>query len=211
MVRLLIESSLGYPGLWLVCAGSGIVFPVPEDVPLMVAGSQIAAGSWEWAATLAVAWVGVGMRDVTAWAIGRYLLGRLLEGRLSFLIGKRRLARAQRLVARHGVAAVLMGRFMVGFRSPMFMAAGASGVPLRSFVAVDGLGLILAIPLTVGLGYAFGAPIAEIAGMLIQRASSVVMLAVAVGGVWVIWRVVSGAASREATRVEEDPEAGSPG
>jgi membrane protein DedA with SNARE-associated domain len=209
MVRTMIELSLGYPGLWLVCAGSGILFPVPEDVPLMVAGSRIASGDAAWVATLLVAGVGVGMRDVAAWAFGRYLLVRLLEGRLSFLIGKRRLARAQRLVARHGTAAVLMGRFMVGFRSPVFMAAGASGVPLRSFVAMDGLGLMMAIPLTVGLGHRFGAPIAEIAGMMIHRASSVVMAAIAVGVVWMVWRAFSGAANQEAAA--EDPPASEPG
>ncbi|MEZ4239078.1 MAG: DedA family protein [Myxococcota bacterium] len=188
MVRMLIETSLGYPGLWLVCAGSGIFVPVPEDVPLMMAGSRIASGGWAWGLTLLVAWSGVAVRDVCAWAVGRYLLHWLLAGRLGWIIGPQRIARAEGLIARHGAAAVLMGRFMIGFRAPMFIAAGASGVPLRKFVLTDGLGLLAAIPLTVAVGYRFGAPVAQLAGQLIHRASGVAGLLVLFGVAWLAWR-----------------------
>lgn len=189
MVRALLENSLGYSGLWLACAGSGILVPMPEDVPLMMAGSHIATGGWEWLPTLLVAGLGVALRDVAAWAIGRFLLRNLLESRrMGWLLGSRQIERAQRLVARHGTAAVLMGRFMIGFRSPVFMAAGAMGVPLKRFVAMDALGLTIAIPVAVSLGFWFGAPIAEIAAAMLQRASSVAGIAACLGVLWLLWR-----------------------
>ena len=97
MVRILIENSLGYPGLFLACAGSGIFVPVPEDVPLLYAGTRIASGMWSWPVTLMVAWVGVGARDVTSWAVGRFLGKWLLDtGRARWLLGGRRIERADR-------------------------------------------------------------------------------------------------------------------
>jgi membrane protein DedA with SNARE-associated domain len=191
MVQGLIESVSGYPGLWLVCASSGIVVPVPEDVPLLFAGSRIADGSWSWPITLVVAWAGVATRDAGAWLFGR-IVGRWMldENRLAWLLATRRIARARRLVAKHGTAAVLLGRFMVGFRSPVFMAAGAMGVPLRSFVLVDGLGLAVAVPLAVGLGYVFGHPLAELATVVLQRTTNVVGVAVILAIVWFGWRAM---------------------
>lgn len=188
MVHTLIQSSLGYPGLWLACAGSGILVPMPEDVPLLYAGTRIATGMWSWPATLLVAWIGVGLRDISAWAIGRYLVRWLLETRIGWWLGGRRLQRAERLISSHGPAAVLIGRFLIGFRAPVFMAAGAMGVPVRAFAAYDAIGLTLAIPITVGLGYWFGAPITEVAAALLQRASSVAALCVAIGVGWWLWR-----------------------
>lgn len=175
MVQDLVDSVSGYPGLWLICASSGILVPLPEDLPLLFAGTRIAEGDWSWPVTLVVAWAGVATRDVVSWLFGR-LIGRwVLDGeRLAWLLQTRRASRARQLVARHGTAAVLIGRFMVGVRTPVFVAAGAMGVPLRHFVAVDGLGLAVAVPLAVGLGYAFGDPITELAAPILQRTTLVV-------------------------------------
>lgn len=199
MVRVLIEDSLGYSGLFLACAGSGLVLPIPEDVPLLFAGTRIANGDWSWPATLAVAWLGVAVRDVVSWSVGRFLLRWLLAtGRARWLLGGRRIERARRLVTDHGALAVLMGRFVIGFRTPVFVAAGAMGVPLRSFALYDALGLTLAVPLAVGLGYWFGSPVAEIAAAL-HRTSSIGGIAVAVGlGLLIWWATASTAATASA-------------
>jgi membrane protein DedA with SNARE-associated domain len=204
MVRVLIESSLGYPGLFLACAGSGIFVPMPEDVPLLYAGTRIASGAWAWPITLAVAWVGVVTRDVTSWAVGRFLGKWLLAtGRARWLLGGNRIDRAQRLVTNHGAAAVLLGRFMVGFRTPVFFAAGAMGVSLRSFFMFDALGLTVAVPLAVGLGYWFGSPVAELAASMLQRASTVVMLITVVIVGLVAWRAMANAAERVSAAEDE--------
>lgn len=191
MVQSLIESISGYPGLWLVCATSGVLVPVPEDVPLLYAGSRIAEGSWGWAGTLIVATSGVAVRDVGSWAFGRVLGRWLLDNpRFERLLASRKIARARAFVGRHGTASVLLGRFMVGFRAPVFVAAGAMGVPLRSFVSVDALGLALAVPLAVGLGFVFGDPIAELAAVVLQRSTLVATVLAVAGLGWVAWRAV---------------------
>jgi membrane-associated protein len=182
MVRELMETGWGYPGLWLACFGSGLFVPVPEDVPLMYAGIRVSQGAWSWPATLMVAFFGAATRDVVCWMVGRHLFGWMIHtGRFSWLVNPRRVERAERLLRRHGAMAVMMGRFMVGFRVPFFVTAGAMGIPLRSFVAYDSLGLMVAVPLAVSLGFWFGEPIAELTAVMLNRAGLVALVLAVVG------------------------------
>ncbi len=164
----------GYASLWAACASSGVLVPVPEDLPLVWAGIRIADGEWAALPTIAVALLGVGSRDLIAWTIGRVFGAVLLDGgRAQRFIGRRNVEWARRIVDRHGSFAVLLGRFFVGFRAPVFAVAGAMGVPFRAFAAYDGLGLLIAVPLAVSLGWAFGHPVL-----------SMVLAAVAWGRTW---------------------------
>lgn len=149
-----------YASLWMACASSGILVPVPEDLPLVWAGIRVADGEWSAALTVLAALLGVGARDIIAWLAGRALGAVLLDGtRANGWIGRRNVEWARRVVDRHGAFAVFLGRFFVGFRAPVFAVAGAMGVPFRSFLLYDGVGLLLAVPLTLSLGWAFGHPV----------------------------------------------------
>ena len=155
---------------------------------LISAGARVQSGQLEWAPTLAVAIAGVGVRDVFAYFLGRWLGGWLLgRGWTRRLLGGSRIDRAQALVARRGPSAVLIGRFFVGFRASVFMVAGATGVRFREFVLWDGLGLLVAVPATVALGYVFGAPLAELFVWALARARVIVGVSLALAVLWLIW------------------------
>lgn len=172
-----------YPTLFVACVLSGWLIPVPEDVVLLWAGLRIGEGVFAWAPTLLVSTAGVGLRDLLAWGFGR-LGGHLLEtGWLSRLVSAKNVARARTWVVRHGNVAVFAGRFMVGFRVPVFVAAGAAGVPLRSFAWVDGLGLLIAVPVTIALGERYGVAFVELAHRLVTG-STVFWTLVAAAAVW---------------------------
>ena len=189
MIRELAHNVSGYPGLLVFCAVSGILVPLPEDISLIYAGVKLQTGQFQWLPTLLVTTLGVGIRDGIAYGIGRSLGSWLLDrGWVRRLFGGARLDRAQALIARRGPSAVLMGRFFVGFRASVFIAAGAMGVPFRSFVLWDGLGLLVAVPATVGLGFLFGDPIADVVFWALQRAQVVVGLAVGGGVGWLAWQ-----------------------
>jgi membrane protein DedA with SNARE-associated domain len=189
LVRALVEQFVGYPALWLACVTSGILAPMPEDFPLVYAGARVAEGSWTWPAALAVAFLGVGLRDLIAWSVGR-LLGDWLLHRESVrrIVGRRSIDRARRMVTRHGAWAVLIGRFLVGFRAPVFAVAGAMGVPLRSFAGIDALGLMVAVPLAMLVGYEFGAAVAVGLATVVERARWWVAGAVIVAVAVLAWR-----------------------
>jgi len=189
LIRELAANVSGYPGLLLFCAVSGILVPLPEDFSLIYAGVKLQTGQFQWAPTLAATIIGVGLRDIFAYLIGRSLGSWLIDRPwIRRIAGGARLDRAQAMVAERGPSAVLIGRFFVGFRASVFVAAGATGVPFRSFVFWDGLGLLVAVPATVGLGYVFGEPIADLVFWVLQRAQLAVGLAVAVAVLWLLWQ-----------------------
>lgn len=191
MIRDLLQSITGYPGLLLACIGSGLVVPLPEDFPLLYAGARVAAGEWSWSLVLLLGMVGVAIRDVIAWGIGRTLGDTMLHRpAIRRFLGGKKLDRASGMVRDHGALAVFFGRFFVGFRAPVFVVAGAGGIPLRAFLLYDGIGLLVAVPVTVVLGWAFGEPLAELVFWTLQRARVVVGVSVALAVAWAVYRWV---------------------
>jgi len=166
--------------LFLFCAASGIAFPLPEDVSLLMAGISVSEGKVTWPVALGVAVAGVMVRDLTAYTVGRLLGDWILSSRIaSRVVGRRKLARARRMIERRGAQSVLMGRFLVGVRATVFFAAGAGGVPLRKFVLWNALGLMLTVPPVILLGYEFGQPLVDGALWMIRRGRAVTLMIVA--------------------------------
>ena len=197
MIRELLQGVTGYPGLLLACMGAGLVVPLPEDFPLLYAGARVASGEWSWAIVMTIGVVGVAIRDVVAWGIGRALGDTVLHRpTVRRFLGGKKLDRASALVRDHGAASVLFGRFFVGFRAPVFVVAGAGGIPLRAFLVYDGIGLLLAVPITVALGWAFGEPLADVVFWMLQRARIVVAVLVVATITWAIYKWIARASDQ---------------
>ena len=80
------------------------------------------------------------------------------------------------MVRERGSVAVLIGRFLIGFRAPIFAVAGASHVPFRKFVGWNTLGMLIAVPGVIWLGWFFGEPITDTVFFAMARAREVVAL-----------------------------------
>lgn len=198
MIRALIENVQGYPGLFLLCALSGLAFPLPEDVSLIYAGIRLRDGTLSWPATLAVACAGVMVRDTIAYGAGRFLgdwiLSRPLVRRV---VGEKKLDRARRIVEERGSSAVLVGRFLVGVRATVFLAAGAMGVSFRQFFLWNAIGLLITVPPVVFLGHEFGPPLLDGALWLIRRGRFVTMAILVIFGVAIWLRAQQDAMDRD--------------
>src|SRR2546421_10741300 len=72
-------STVGYPALFGLLFACGFGLPLPEDVPLIIAGALIAKGSmtWFWAGVLA--WCGIIGGGVCLYFIQRHLAPRLTK------------------------------------------------------------------------------------------------------------------------------------
>lgn len=190
MIRDLIAQISGYPGLFLICATSGLLIPLPEDFALLYAGMRIAEGEYGWFPVLPVAMAGVLTRDLVSFSIGRaggeWLLARPWGRRL--FGGDKKVERARAFIESRGDLAIFLGRFVVGFRSPVFMVSGAMGLSRRRFVVWDLAGLLVAVPLTVWLGFAFGQPVVDLTFWGLQRARVLVGVAAVLGLAWMWWR-----------------------
>ena len=136
---------------------STLVLPLPEELALLGAGFWAHQGALPlWVAWLAT-WLGIIVGDTASYFIGRYFL----DGLLSTRFGKRVVSPelrgwAEELVRRHRFRAILLGRFLVALRGPVYFAIGAAKVPLLRFEIVNSLLALVEGGTLVGLGYLFG-------------------------------------------------------
>jgi undecaprenyl-diphosphatase len=192
VIRDLIEGVTGYPGLFTFCVLSGILVPVPEDVPLIYAGIRIANSEWAWVPTLIVAISGVFIRDMLAFGMGRWLGERILteSHRFARWAGPKKVERARSLFERHDVGAIFLGRLFIGFRVPVFLVAGALGVPVRRFAVWNMAALILTVPLILVLGYVIGQPMADLVLLVSKRGREVAVVLMGLTAFFFGWNFI---------------------
>ena len=73
-----------------------------------------------------------------------------------------RVARLERMAERFGPAAVLLAYYLPLPSLLLYVAAGLSGMRLRTFLALDAVGTLLWVGPVVGLGYVVGKPAVDV-------------------------------------------------
>lgn len=144
----------GYFVLFALLFACGLGLPLPEDIPLLVAGALVQAEKMDLLAVSIVAWCGIIGGDCVLYCLGRrygHHITRLpLIGRH---ITEPRMQRVERLFERWGVWVVGVGRMFAGIRGAMVVVAGATRYSFLKFVLADGLAAIVSGGLFVALGY----------------------------------------------------------
>ena len=143
----------GYVAIALVVVLGNIGLPVPEETVLVLAGYLVWVGRLRWPPLLAVGVSSAVIGDNLGYWLGRRY-GRVVLDRLARRLGPRRLARAERFVARYGALAVFVARFIAGLRILAGPLAGAMRLPFGRFFLANICGAVLFVPYAVGLGYA---------------------------------------------------------
>ena len=142
---------------------TGIGLPVPEEVPVVVAGILSSHGHLAPWLAFCTCLLGALVGDCAMYAIGRQFGHRVLrEHRLwARLVKPHREAQMERMIQRHGLKVLLLARFLVVLRSPVFLSAGILRLPLRRFLLIDVFCASAVIGLFFGLSYAYGETIAN--------------------------------------------------
>ena len=136
---------------------STLVVPLPEELALLWSG-WIAHGNLPAVLAGLAAFLGVMVGDAASYLLGRTVLPRFLETRLGKRMINRRMRKwGEAFVKRHGFRAVLLGRFLVGLRGPVYLAIGAAKFSAAKFFAINAAVGAVEVGIVVGLGYYFGA------------------------------------------------------
>ncbi|MEX0938131.1 MAG: DedA family protein [Pirellulales bacterium] len=142
--------------LFLILTGCGL--PVPEEVPIVMAGVLSAQGDMHvWLAffsCLAGALIG----DCVVYGIGYHFGHNLLKRhpRFARFLHAEREAKFEQMIQAHGLKVLFVARFMVGVRSPVYLSAGILRVSFRWFLLTDLLCATLVVSLFFGIAYRFG-------------------------------------------------------
>jgi len=199
--------------LFTSCLVSGVLVPVPEDVPLLLAGLAVARGEMPLTVAMLAGGLGTLGRDVAVFGAGR-LAGPRVR---AFVDGRPRLARAvgrlQARSVRQREGIVFLTRFAIGARAPLFFAAGLLGVGGSRFLLLDVLGLAITTPLCLFAGMRYGdASVALLQEMLAHQRPVLVAVACGLGAGWLArgWRKRR-AVAKQRKYVKPDPPGGTGG
>ena len=136
---------------------STLVVPLPEELALLGAGYLARVGAVPLAGAYLSALAGVLIGDTLTFLLGRGLLPKFLSSRWGRKILSRGLREwAEDLVREHPVRAVLLARFLVGLRGPVYLAIGAARPPAWKFIALNVAVGTVEVGIIVGVGYVFG-------------------------------------------------------
>lgn len=206
----------GYFVLFGLLFACGLGLPLPEDIPLMLAGWFVARGQMNLAVASVCAWCGIIGGDIVLYHFGKKF--GLEITRVPFVgkhVTKERIERAERLFARYGVWVVAIGRLFAGIRGAMVVAAGAIRFNFLKFVIADGLAALVSGGLFIALGYWFGSRLDWLRGRIKEfehiALAGLVGVAILIG-LYIIWRrrghhrsLGEVALDKAAKRVEQTP------
>jgi membrane protein DedA with SNARE-associated domain len=144
--------------LSLILGGFGL--PIPEDIPLIVAGVVAANGAVPLSTIAATCYIGVLLADLMIYGVGYKFGPRLLSyGTHSpFLpsVTPERVDRVRNGLRRKRFMYIFLGRHLFPLRSVTFLTAGALRIPFLEFLLSDIIAALISVGIMVGLGYVLG-------------------------------------------------------
>lgn len=135
----------------------GIGFPLPEEVTLIGSGLLLHQGDVQFIPITLVCSTAILLGDSIPYWLGRhYGIAALRSRWFSKVLHPERFAQLERRFLEHGNWAVFTCRFLPGLRIPGYFLAGSLKMSYARFIALDTLGVLLSVPLSIYLGKLFG-------------------------------------------------------
>ena len=170
-----------YIVLALILLASGFGLPIPEDIPLIVGGYLAGHGYADPIALFLVCFTCIMIADAALFWMGRACGHHVPKlPILNRFVTDEHVARAEKMLERHGGKFIFVARFVPGLRAPAMFGAGALRVPYWKFIVFDGGAALLTAPLFFFLAYRFADTI-EYLRLLVLEFQVVVMIAAILG------------------------------
>jgi membrane protein DedA with SNARE-associated domain len=175
-------STWGYLGIFVGLMLTGVGFPMPEELPVVIGGGMAGhpGSGVHWWLMLPVCIVGVVISDAFLYTIGRFWGPRLLR---SAWIQRRlfppdRLVKIEQNFDQYGIKLLLFARLTPGIRAPVFFTAGLTRLSVAKFLLADGLYAIPGVSLLFFLGYWFADSMIGFVEGPFEKAKGVIALVV---------------------------------
>lgn len=159
---------ISYLGIILILVLSGAGFPVPEELPVALAGVASKMGQLNPTLAFLACLVGALGGDTVMYAVG-YIFGKNVlrdHPLMARFLTREREEQIERQLNRHGVKVFLVARFLPGFRSAAYLTAGILHVSFWRFLLLDVICALAVIGLTFGVSYVFADQIVSVFGWI---------------------------------------------
>jgi membrane protein DedA with SNARE-associated domain len=183
----------------------GFTLPISEEIALALVGVTARSTGVGFAMALIAALPALMIADLGYYSLARLIGPRLLRFRLfKRFIKPESVCEGERYFHRRGPRIVFACRFVIGLRAPAILAAGLLRMNLRRFISYDGLALVIAVPLWLGVGFALGAQLDSEVGTLGKVLAFIGPAAVVAGAILIYRSVKADKAQAEVESLEDN-------
>ena len=207
-----ILSHGSYLAIIAVLAFAGAGLPLPEEVPVVAAGVLSSVGKLDPTLAFLSCVVGALLGDCVMYGIGLFLGTTYLHRHPLFatIMHEEREKQMETLIQAHGMKVFLLARFLVGVRSPIYLAAGIMRVKFRRFLLMDAICASVVVGTFFSLSYFFGAWVGPLFRDSQLVATAIVLGIAAISGVYYFaWKRCWSRLCRGPSEPASDPEAAS--
>jgi membrane protein DedA with SNARE-associated domain len=179
-----------YLGIFLFIAATGCGMPIPEEAAVVVAGVLSSQGHLITGIAFAACLAGAIVGDSLVYAIGYHWGHGIFTShpRFAKLLAEENEEHFQRALQSHALKVMLLARFLVGIRAPVYVMTGVVRMPFRRFLLYDSISAALVVSVVFWLSYLFGDNVREWVLHAELTATFIVVLVIAVIGGIVYYR-----------------------
>lgn len=147
-----------YLGIFAFIASTGCGMPIPEEAAIVVAGVLSAQGHLHTSAAFVACLAGAVVGDSFMYAIGYHWGHGIFTShpRFAKLLAAENEQQFQQAIESHSLKVMLLARFLVGIRAPVYVMTGVVHMPYRRFLIYDLMSAALVVGVVFGLSYIFG-------------------------------------------------------
>lgn len=170
--------------MFLIAYIENIFPPAPSDMLLVFAGTMIGFGAVDFSQALAAATIGSTTGFMTAYLLGRYFEGHIVEGRVGRYLPTGAIQKVEGLFRRFGYGVIVANRFLAGTRAIVSFFAGMSRMSLAKTTLLSALSAAAWNTILLMLGEIFASNWQKVASYLQLYSvvvTGIVALVVAIG------------------------------
>lgn len=152
---LLVQTGhFSYIALGVMLLGGALGFPIPEDVPLILAGVLLHQGHVDIKILFLVCYLAVVLGDCIIFYAGRAIGPAILKSeRIGSKISPEKVESIKNSLNRHTILMIFVARHLFYLRTVTFLICGGVRMSWLRFLIADAIAALVSIPIMVGLGY----------------------------------------------------------
>ena len=187
-INELIDSENAYYvhlGIVILLVLGALGFPVPEDIPIILAGIAAAQKIVSTQGIFLTCYVSVVIADIfifmVGWLFGQKLLKAGTKSRFLPVVTEDKVETIREGLRKRRLLYIFIARHLFAVRTLTFLISGALRIPISEFIIADAIAALISVSLMMGLGYFLGETLTpEVINHLVSQASLYLLAAVVI-------------------------------
>jgi membrane protein DedA with SNARE-associated domain len=186
-----LNGAWAYWALFAALLGGAFGLPIPEDLPLLIAGALVHQGHLKIIPAVIFCYSAVVLGDVIIFRIGRRLGPALFTKRwFRRRVTLSTIKKLRTNLEKRSFWMILLARHLFYLRTVTFLFCGAVKMSFARFLIADMLAALTSLPVMLGLGYLFSEHFAAVVELLtsVKRVALFISLPILIVGGYLWWR-----------------------